>query len=144
MEWENTEKSPYHGIVVSCIMLVVLPIIVTVLFNILFQKLENFNEDFNKSAAYAIGCGVGTLFHLICILNGLLKKPFNVVKERVSEFIEDFSISKKMAFRGWLDSVKHDGIVFWIYISIMVACFVIVIINIFNCYNAWLIIDSAK
>lgn len=129
MEHFGKEKSPYHGVLLSSILLGLVPILLFLLFRGLIIKYQKFEEDFNTYSAMVIGFGVGFIFQFACIFAGLTKGTLAVVIRRVSEFFSNLSISAKFAFKCYFADVKENGIVFWIYFILVTSCLATTIIG---------------
>lgn len=121
MEYEGKEVSPYKGVIGSCLLLIVFPIIIYAMFYAVIGNLQKLGPVQTNNAALGLGFGVGVLFHISCIIAGLFKGTFKVVINRVKTFFENLSLSRKLAFRCYWQDIKSEGIVFWIYFTIITA-----------------------
>ena len=83
----------------------------------------------NRYTIFVFGFGFGILFQLSCVIAGIMKDAFAVVKARIYSFFEDVQISVKYAFEAYLDDIKVNGIVFWIYLSIMILTVVLFVLG---------------
>ncbi len=117
MNYEN--RSPYNGILISILFMCLPSILCTWLF---FEAIDifqpQFGHDLNWASAKVLGCGIGVLFHLGCLLKGDFTKEFSVVINRLKEFFSYLFISPSLAFRFYFDDIKENGVVFWIYFVI--------------------------
>ena len=142
MEHFGKEKSPYHGVVLSSLLLAGVPSFLFIWIYHLISKYQNFNQDFNMYSAMVIGFGVGFIFQFACVFAGLTKGTLKVVIRRVSELFSNLTISPKFAFRCYIADVKENGIVFWIYFIIVGSCLAITIVGavlLFNNYASMFI-----
>ena len=121
MEHVGKEKSPYHGVLLSSLLLISVPLLLFLLFKYVIMKYQRFEEDFNTYSAMVIGFGVGFIFQFSCVYAGLTKGTLSVVIRRVANFFDDLSISIKYAFKCYIDDIKENGIVFWIYFIIVTS-----------------------
>lgn len=118
---DEIKRSPYRGILFTIIMLVGVPVGVFTLLYVAVMKWSSYSNYYlNFYTAQALGFGCGFLFQLSCILCGLLKKCFRAVVKRVVGFFGNLTISFKFAFKMYIDDLREDGAVFWIYFIIIV------------------------
>ena len=134
MEQMGKEQSPYHGIVVSSILLIGVPSLIFVFVYHLLSNYQNFERDFNLYSALVIGYGLGLLFQLSCIVAGLGKGTFSIVVRRVVEFFSNLTISVKFALKCYFVDIKENGFVFWIYFIIVGLCSALIIIGVVCLY----------
>lgn len=138
MEYEGKEKSPYHGVWIVCAVMIIVPF---VFFGVLYWAMSANSSETPYACLYtslSIGFALGSLTHLSFVIVGLFRGTFAVVINRWVEFFANAKISVKGAFRWYWQSVKHDGIVFWLYFVIIVATLVVTInsgINILTYYG---------
>ena len=138
MEHIGKEKSPYHGVFLSSLMLVSVPTLLFILFHYLISKYQHFEQDFNTYSAMVIGFGVGFIFQFSCVFAGLTKGTLSVVVRRVAEFFSNLTVSPKFAFKCYIADVKENGIVFWIYFIIIGSCLSATILGIIFLFkNYW-------
>lgn len=136
MSEEN--KGPYHGVIVCCLILILGPILLTLFLKHFINIWEHKPSEINHLTAIVLGYGVGCLMDISYILLGFMNKPFQAVKIRIKELIEDLKISKKLALKGYIFNIKEEGIVFWIYLIIMIITFWI---TIKTCIKLYLILS---
>lgn len=123
---ENKRKSPYHGVFIAIIFMIVVPVVCYVVFRaLLFHNQTHIAKDINESSAKALGFGIGVLFHLSCIIAGVLEPSFKIVIRRVGEFFENLKFSFKLACNCYADDVRENGVAFWLMFGVMVANFCI-------------------
>ena len=140
MEHVGKEKSPYHGVLLSSLLLISVPVLLFLLFKYVIMKYQDFEKDFNTYSAMVIGFGVGFIFQFSCVFAGLTKGTLSVVVRRVANLFDDLSISVKYAFKCYLADIKENGIVFWIYFIIVtstIAASIIGTIYLFNNYASY-------
>ena len=119
MEHVGKEKSPYHGVLLSSIILIIVPIAIYLLFNYYITKYQKFEEEFNAYSAVVLGFGVGFIFQFSCVIAGLTKGTLSVVLSRIGELFSNLSISPRFALKCYIADIKENGIVFWIYFIII-------------------------
>lgn len=119
MEYTGKNKSPYYGVWQTCLLLIIVPIALFAGIYFIFEKYQNYSKIINCYGAMGIGFGVGSLFHISCIIAGLFKGLFSIVINRIAEFFSNLSISFKFAFKLYIEDLKTNGMVFWIYFVIV-------------------------
>lgn len=122
MDNENGGKSPYHGAFLSLFLLITVPLVFVIVLSLVLTGFRGSSKNINLMSARAIGFGLGTLFHLGCITCGMFGDSFKVVIKRIIGFFSDLRVSIGTAFHGYLWSIKHHGVTFWIYLLPVVAC----------------------
>ncbi len=121
MDHDFKNYNPYKGLVLSVALLIGIPF-VSWFVVYLFMSLWNSQlSALDKSTARSLGLILGSMFHLACIIGGLLDTPFKVLIKRIKEFFELVSLSPALAFRGYWDNIKADGVNFLIFSSIIAA-----------------------
>ena len=119
---DGIKRNPYKGILVTCILLIAVPIVMYLLFKkVIFTNQGKFITYLNNASALCAGFGVGFLFQLSCVIGGLFKGSFSVVKNRVFNLFSDMTISFKYAIRMYWDDIVENGVVFWIVFPIIVT-----------------------
>ena len=140
MEHFGKEKSPYHGVVLSSIFLVIIPLFLFWLFRTLMLKYQNYPVDFTTISALTLGFGVGFIFQFSCVIAGLMKGTFQAVLKRAINFFDNISISPKLAFKCYLADLKEYGVVFWIYFILIgstLATTVLSALYLFENFNSY-------
>ena len=117
MEENGTKYSPYRGVFLTSFFLIIAPLFFCFTIDIFMGN----DTTIENLTIFVFGFAMGILFDLGCIIAGLMKGTFDVVKERVKTFFEDLIISIRFALESYFNDIKENGIVFWIYLSIMVA-----------------------
>ncbi len=127
------KKSPYHGMWVILSMLIVVPILFCLIIWACAQKFQShFPEQLNKVSALAIGCGAGSLFHLLCVISGCMTGGYNAMKTRLSNYRDNLQITKQYAKDMYKMDLKEYGVVFWILLTVIIANFVVFAIYAFK------------
>ncbi len=138
---DGRKKSPYHGIVLSCFLLIIVPIAMYFFMVLVFKKFDkNPHEELNTYTCIVLGVGVGFLFQLSCIFGGLFRGTFSVVVKRVVNFFDNLTISFRFAWKMYVDELKEDGVVFWIILIIILATLAVVIYGLIMFNNAYKLI----
>ena len=123
---ENKNKSPYHGVPVACFFMVLVPVLMYIIMRaLLFENQPAMGKELNEASARVLGLGIGVLFHMGCLIAGVLKDSFKIVVNRVAEFFDNLKYSFKLACRCYFDQLRDGGIAFWIMLGIMIANFCI-------------------
>ena len=125
MDFEGKNKSPYKGVLLTSILLLTIPLV----FSFFIDLFMDSKTLINRYTIFVFGFGFGILFQLSCIIAGIMKDAFAAVKARIYSFFEDVQISVKYAFEAYLDDIKVNGIVFWIYLSIMILTVVLFVLG---------------
>ena len=125
MDFEGKNKSPYKGVLLTSILLLTIPLV----FSFFIDLFMDSKTLINRYTIFVFGFGFGILFQLSCVIAGIMKDAFAVVKARIYSFFEDVQISVKYAFEAYLDDIKVNGIVFWIYLSIMILTVVLFVLG---------------
>ena len=116
------DESPYKGVPIICLVLIGVPLVFYGIVRVIIFKFQpQFGEELNQATAVAFGFGVGVLFHLACIIAGLMLEPLVAVITRVREFFSNLPISASLAFTVYFKDLKDGGVVFWIYLLIFAA-----------------------
>ena len=121
---EHKNKSPYHGVPIACFFMIAVPVVTYIVIRaLLFELQAEMGKDVNEMTARVLGLGIGVLFHLGCIIAGVLKDSFKIVVNRVVEFFDNLKFSFKLACKCYIDQLRDGGIAFWIMFGIMVVNF---------------------
>lgn len=116
----NQNKSPYHGMLVAAVVMTLPSPIVTLVMYLLFNEFQpQFSHELNLTSAVAVGFGVGTVYHMCCVITGAFADHWAVVKNRVKEFFADLTVSFPLAITWWYNDVKTNGLAFWIDTTIL-------------------------
>lgn len=138
MEHFGKNKSPYHGVWQTCIGLIGVPIGFFFLVRYAIFRFQDFPDDMNNYAAMMFGFGIGSLFNISLMIAGLLKEPFNAVVTRTKNLIGNlFTMPFKVTRKCYAEDVREYGLVFWIFMPIMVACFILTFIGFKGFFEAY-------
>ena len=120
MEENGRKVSPYKGVLLISFLLIIVPIIFYLITRLVIFKFQSsLSNDIKEFSSLALGLGLGFVFHLACIISGLFKGTLKVIFKRIKEFFETLNISFKLAIKSYVDNIKEDGLVFWIYFVIV-------------------------
>ncbi len=119
MHNEYKRQSPYRGFWITMILLLLPPLLSYGLINSLLKEFSPWPEALDAATAKALGCGLGFLFHLICVLCGVLTDGWEAVKYRIGEFFENLNVGVGYAFRTYWEDMRTDGVTFVIYSSVI-------------------------
>lgn len=119
MHNEYKRQSPYRGFWITMILLLLPPLLSYGLINSLLKEFSPWPEALDAATAKALGCGLGFLFHLICVLCGVLTDGWEAVKYRIGEFFENLIVGVGYAFRTYWEDMRTDGVTFVIYSSMI-------------------------
>ncbi len=121
MQDENKRQSPYRGLLIMIVMLIIPPL---ACYGILSAALEQFSPwgpKLDEITAQVIGAGLGVLFHLMVIVSGAITPAWYAVKYRIREFFENLIVGFGYACKSYWDDVRTDGITFTVFMIIMIA-----------------------
>ncbi len=113
-------KSPYDGVPVICAAMLLPPVCLYAVLRLLFRSWMHYSLAIQKAECLAFAFGIGFIVTMLFVISGGLKKPFKVMVSRLKDFFGDIGISAKLAFSCYWDAVKTDGVVFWIYMALIV------------------------
>ena len=121
------QPRPYRGFLVTCIVLVGIPLLFFLLIRLWVNAGTPFPLPQNQRFAQGVGFGLGTVFHLSCIVAGAFTEPFLLLQRRIVDFFENLMVSPSLAFRCYAEDVRDDGVTFTVYFLIMLSCFLLAV-----------------
>lgn len=121
------QPRPYRGFLVTCIVLVGIPLLFFLLIRLWVNAGTPFPLPQNQRFAQGVGFGLGTVFHLSCIVAGAFTEPFLLLQRRIVDFFENLTVSPSLAFRCYAEDVRDDGVTFTVYFLIMLSCFLLAV-----------------
>lgn len=127
MHNEYKRQSPYRGFWITLLLLIVPPL---VCFGIVDSVLDSFSkwpDDLDAATAKALGCWLGFLVHMICLLSGLLTPGWEALKYRVADFFENLIVGVGYAIKSYWENIVADGVTFLICFSIILTNFLIMV-----------------
>ena len=104
----------------TCVLVLIGTALFSLMIYYLFDKLSNGPESANIYYGFGFGSSAGFLFMISFIIAGGLKNSFSIVLERWSDFIENLQISFGFAIKDYFTHIKDEGMVFWLYILVMI------------------------
>ena len=123
---EQSQK-PYRGFIPTCIALIGVPLLFFLLIRLWVNAGTPFPLPQNQRFAQGVGFGLGTVFHLSCIVAGAFTEPFLLLQRRIVDFFENLTVSPSLAFRCYAQDIRDDGVTFTVYFLIMLSCFVLAV-----------------
>lgn len=136
---EGRNKPPHRGLLVSCLVLILVPLL---FYFIIFFSIDKFDktmsEEMQKYSSMMFGFGTGTIFHISCILVGVLTDDFKITMKRIGNFISNLFVSPKVAFMCYKTDLKEGGVAFWPHLIIMIACFILFCIGFKECLEFYI------
>lgn len=117
----NKKYSPYHGIWVVILCMIAGPAVLTIIIESTLKIVQPFHFRVNAPSARFVGCGLGFVFHIILIVGGALREPYEALKFRISEFRENLAGSFRFALQCYWDDVRQYGAVFDICLLLILA-----------------------
>ena len=127
MHNEYKRQSPYRGFWIPLLLFIVPPL---VCFGIVDSVLDTFSkcpDDLDAATAKALGCWLGFLVHMICLLSGLLTPGWEALKYRVVDFFENLIVGVGYAIKSYWENIVQDGMTFLICFSIILVNFLIMV-----------------
>ncbi len=121
MHNEYKRQSPYRGFFIIMVLLILPPIICWGLADAILDKFSTWPDALDDATAKALGCGLGFLFHMICVLCGVLTDGWQALKYRISEFFENLIVGVGYAFRTYWEDMQSDGVTFILYGSVILV-----------------------
>lgn len=125
MHNEYKRQSPYRGMWVILIMLIMPPLLCYAIVAGVQAEFSKAPAALDAATAKVLGCGMGFLFHMICILSGVLTAGWEALKYRIREFFENLIVGIGYAFSTYWEDMRNDGVTFIIYLSIILVNFAI-------------------
>ena len=124
--------------IMTCVIVLVGTFLVSLVITYLFNRLSNGPKDLNIVYGLGFGFAAGFLFMITFIIVGGLKNSFSLVAERWVEFFQNLKISFGFAVSSFFDHLKHEGMVFWLYMLVMAIQFQVAFHNIMILVNYYL------
>ena len=119
---DNKSYSPYHGCWVIFLLLIGVPVVFYAVVYAAVYAYEPHFSRLNQVSAQCIGCGLGTVFHLSCIIAGTLRDPFRALCSRVKEFFANLPCGLPFALQCYREDLRQDGALFVPYAIIIGVC----------------------
>ena len=105
--------------VTTCVMILAGTTLFSFLIYGLFTKLSRGPEELNIYYGFGFGAATGFLFMITFIIVGGLRNSFNIVIARWADFFANLQVSLGFSLSCYFDDVKHEGMVFWLYMLVM-------------------------
>lgn len=121
MHNEYKRQSPYRGFFIIMVLLILPPIICWGLADAILDKFSTWPDALDDANAKALGCGLGFLFHMICVLCGVLTDGWEAVKYRIGEFFENLIVGVGYTFRTYWEDMQSNGVTFILYGSVILV-----------------------
>ena len=121
MHNEYKRQSPYRGFWIIMLLLILPPIACWGLVDAILDKFSTWPDALDDATARGLGCGLGFLFHMICVLCGVLTDGWQAVKYRIGEFFENLIVGVGYAFRTYFEDMQSDGVTFILYGSVILV-----------------------
>ena len=131
--------SPYRGVWVICLIMLIVPVPFIFLFKFALGTFPNSGEKELTSMGIMFGMIIGTLFDYSCILTGFLNSLVKEFFERLGILFKYLVITPKNALRLYFEELKENGGALWIYVLIIGFHTVYTIIAITSYISTYLI-----
>ena len=126
MQHDGKNESPYRGIWVILLLLAVVPVVLyLVLLGPLMTWQTRFSRELNEASARVFGFGLGTVFHLSCLIGGSFRLAIQAVKKRVIDFFENVRVSLGFALECYWDDMRNDGVALILMLIPVAVCFAV-------------------
>lgn len=106
--------------VVVLLLLSVPAAIFAVVYAICCSKIVGRADEAYGAAVFFSGL-IGVLFDAMLLITGVFSDGFAALKNRWKDFFSDLGIDLKLAVSGYIESLKSDGVVFFVYFAIVAA-----------------------
>ena len=122
MEHNGKEKKPYNGTLIICVIMIGLPIAIFYLFLFVINKWQShYPAELNLASAKALGFGVGLMLQACFALSGAFAESKQAVKDRLSNFRDNASLSLGFAIKNYFRDMVEDGVAYLIYMSMIIV-----------------------
>ena len=125
----NKKKSPYSGLWVHILLLVGTPLVLFAIIYYLIMKNHLSGKELAIYTSLTFAYGLGFVIQISCAFAGAFKGSLKVIFKRIREFFDDLIISFKYAVKSYFDNIKNDGVLFWIYLYIILGTLAIAIFS---------------
>lgn len=115
---DSKYRSPYYGLWLALLIMVVIPFVFYGIFYGLFAKYQHESRAVNEACARACGFGVGAVFDLSLFVAGAFAPHFAAVLKRIFGFFGNLKVSVGFAIKCYFEDIKSDGAVFLIVLSV--------------------------
>lgn len=123
MMQNGRREAPYRGLWALCLLLVAVPLgCYGIMYLAIGAYQTHLPSAMNRAGAQLLGFGIGSVFHLSCMVAGMFRKATAAVRKRVGEFFANLTVSVGFACRCYWDDIKEDGAEMVIYLLIIGAC----------------------
>jgi len=134
---KGKEQSPWEGFWVICAVLIVIPFLFRFIIGGVLALWGGQKVMANQLTARIVGFGLGSMFHLMCIVTDVFKPSFKIVAARIVDFFSNLRISVGFAFRSYGWDLKNHGFAFDVYFIIMATFAYIWINDLIKFIQAW-------
>lgn len=138
MNNENKHYSPYRGVLVVLLALILVPIALFLIIKSLLNGYSRFTPAMDLLTAKVLGFGCGFLFHLSCMIGGAFTPAWRAVKYRIGEFFENLVVGVGYAFTTYWEDMRDDGVVLLLYLSVVAANLAIFLDGLFDALRLFL------
>lgn len=115
---ETKYRSPYYGLWVACLIMVVVSLAAYGLIYAVMVKYQTDHPELNEPSARALGFCVGAVFDLMCFACGAFKQHSDAVIKRIFAFFGNLKVGLGFALHCYLEDIKSDGVVLVIVLSL--------------------------
>ena len=127
MHNEHKRQSPYRGFWITLLLLIVPPLVCWGIVDSVLDTYSRWSAALDDATARALGCWLGFLVHMICLLSGLLTPGWEALKYRVADFFENLIVGPGYAIKSYWENIVQDGVTFLICFAIILTNFCIMI-----------------
>lgn len=114
-------KNRWYHHLISCFFIIVFPFLLGLIIYLVIQSCRDYEFAVDMHYSVAFGGLFGFLFHILCIIFGLIKNEINVVRERWSEFYDNLIVGFGFSVKQLFYDIKSNGLYLWLYLSIMLC-----------------------
>ena len=105
----------------TCAIVLIGTVLISIGLRWLFHRLENNPGLTDWYYGFGFGSAAGFLFMVSFIIAGGLRNSFYILLERWKDFFKNLQISFGFALESFFSHIKDEGMVFWLYILVMVV-----------------------
>ncbi len=114
-------QPPYRGFWAILMVLILVPLALYGVVSWAMNTYSPFSAALNLATSKVFGFGMGFIFHMICLVSGVFRSAWLVLKFRVSEFFQNLVVGVGYAFQTYFEDVRDDGLIFTICMLIIAA-----------------------
>ena len=104
------------------LILICVPLVFWFIISTLLNHYQPHFARVNPDSARCLGCLLGSIFHMSCLLGGLLRNPWRAFRYRIKEFFANLPCGLPFALSCYWEDMKTEGALFVPYMAIIGTC----------------------